>query len=432
MATKEKSVSKEQPAEYITNAILQDRGIIEKPVEEKVPVEEKKEEPKAEETPKVEDKKEEPKAEEKKEEQKEEPKKEDIKDLQTQLNELADKEENKDKSEDELKEMLLTQLSDNQTKPKKEEPKAEEPGTQDAKFDMEAFIKEKTDGKFENFESVLAKLNETPTELEFASERIKKLNELESKGVDIEQVMRFQSLGLDKIDESTQSGALSLIRLDMKLNDPYLTEKEIDAELRNKYLLNADRDDEDLAESIELAEIRMKRDGRKAKESLAVKQKEVELPSSNNTADPVELAKQREAQENENKQFRSEFNSNVNKNLANYSSENFELDGDSSLEYAVDSDTMKQLQTSMTNTDKFWERYNNEDKTINFDKFRSDMLLLDNKDKIIKAAHNKGIAMGKKSVISLLKNPKQRGSSSSDKATKSMEQQVADNLFSRK
>jgi hypothetical protein len=391
--------------------------------EETVVVEtpEAQEEPAAEEKPAEEPVKEEPKAEEPKSEESQEESDLSDEDKKTieKLNEIAAREGNEEKTDDEIREIYRQELDSSL---KDEAPKGEEP-TQGSKqdFDVNAFVKEQTQGKFESFEDMLAKVSEEPKNM-FASERIQKLNDLESKGVDIEQVLKYQALGIEKLDPANVDQAMEILKHEMRMNEPGFTERQMDSFLTSEYKLN----DEDAEEGeIEIAKMKLTRAARIAQNKLSERAKELELPKHDPGVDPVAAAKKREEAEMQRKQDQENWRKGVNASLADYSAEKFELNDDRSFEFKLDSDQIKDLSKVMSTPVEFLQRYKTKE-GFNTDLFRKDMMLITNQDKIFKALDNMSYNKSTKDIVTSWKRPSQKGSVKSSNKGKSIEQQIAD------
>lgn len=346
------------------------------------------------------------------------------KELQGKLDEIAGREENKDKSEEELKEVLLKETESSlHTENKPEEEKSEDPTSSSDSVDVNALIKEQTQGKFETLEALVEKAEQKPEDV-FANEQIQKLNDLAKNGVDIAQVLKFQSLGISELDPANPSDARRLLKLQMQQEDPEATDREMEILLKLDYPID---EDDDEAEENEVSKAKMSRMARKAKKDLLKKESELELPQSN-SINPVDAAKQREQAEMKKKEDAQKWKQVVDNNLMDYSRESFEIEKDYKFDFQVDSNSIKDIAASMQNP---ISRYVNKSGDTDMNKLRKEMTILNNYDKIIKAIHKQAVSMGRKSIVDGLKNPSVKGSVKSSKEGKSITQQIADKLGGR-
>lgn len=140
--------------------------------------------------------------------------------------------------------------------PKVETPKVETPVVETKSF--EEYLKEKTGGKFEKWEDVEKEL--TPKEV-FVNEKIKHLNELAAKGIDVtsKEFLELQSLDVDALD-----------RVDDILYEKWrrgeegkgLSDATIRHEINKKYNVNEwiDKEDSELTADDLANQEKMKRD----------------------------------------------------------------------------------------------------------------------------------------------------------------------------
>jgi hypothetical protein len=186
--------------------------------------------------------------------------------------------------------------------------------------------------------------------LEFADERIAKINELVSSGVKLENVIAAQGMNPESLSNE------EAIRRQLEIEEPGITDAEIRTELA-KYKSN----DELEPEEVELKNRLLSRDGRKAikfLEDMKAKNLLPEAPTekpNNEEADKIssELEKYREAETSQNafnestKKLTTQWNDSITKDLTEYKSESFELEGDTSIEYEVSEEVSKKLEEAM-------------------------------------------------------------------------------------
>jgi len=321
--------------------------------------------------------------------------------------------ENEGKSEEELRGLLKENAerslnTDN------------EGGTDVSAPSLNEEIKSKTNGQFESLDAIIeAAKNIEPT---FANDQIKHLNDLASKGVDVEQVLSFGRLKVGDLDPSNIEEAKKLVKLELKLNEPDITDKELDYELKQLYTLTEELDEMDEVtntEAIEHAKLRLQRNAKKAKQTLLTKQKELEIPSigiAGQTAEQKELAE---------KQVK-EWQTKVDSSLASFETLEIPVGKDQSFKYKIAGESKETIKNTMTNPDKFLLRYV-EDGQANMEKFRRDMTIIENFDTIAKALFSQGDSAGAERVLNSITNPSTDSTGVGQKpVTKSAGGQVAD------
>ena len=92
------------------------------------------------------------------------------------------------------------------------------PPTNTQSVDYDAYIKQQSNGQFESFEAMMQAATAPKEPAEEMSPRIKYLHELDQKGVDISNVMRYQANGYDQMDPETTSDAKKLLFAILRYN----------------------------------------------------------------------------------------------------------------------------------------------------------------------------------------------------------------------
>jgi len=352
---------------------------------------ETKEEPKPETESTNGEDKEQPKAEETKEEVKSEDKQDSKEVILKGLDNLKKEEGNENKSEDELREILKKRVNSSLNPDNNQEPDK-------AVFDLDGEIKTKTNGQFESLEDLLKATNQS--DVTFANDQIKHLNDLASKGVEIDRVLAFNSLKIDKLDPSNLEDAKRLIKHEMKLGEPDITEKEMNYELSQIYDLSEKLDEMDEVvntEAIEHTKLKLQRQAKKAKETLLTKQKELEIPAS-------DLAVHTEEQKRLEEKQLKEWEVKVEGSLKDYDSMDISLGDDRKFKYSLKQESLKSLKDTMLKPEGFLARYV-ENGQANMEKFRKDMIVVDNFNNIVKALYSQGESAGAEKVINSITNP---------------------------
>ena len=273
-------------------------------------------------------------------------------------------------------------------------------------LDISSIIKEKTSGKYQDLESLLAKLEEAdlPKEEVFASEQIKKLNDLAKSGKDIRKVLEFESMGIENIDTSDINQSVNLIKIKLKKEDPEITEREIKMILKSDYGLKSEEDYMDDEEK-DLSYIKIKRKAKTIKQELLKEKEEYTLPSTEDFG-----KRQKEIADQQQKIIDS-WKKTVNDNVNSYADETFKITETDEFKFQVKDDTRSTVRGVMSNPDQLWNKYIKTDGTRDMGKLRRDMLLLERQDEIIKSVYAQGLAMGGKKLMDSLKNPSKKSSS---------------------
>ena len=262
--------------------------------------------------------------------------------LKALTEDIKGRKENKDKTETELKSILKKEL-ENKVDPV-------DPPPPDKPKSLNELISKHTNGTFADMDSLLSKANE-PKE-SYANDQIKHLNELATKGVNIMDVLKYQALGINDLETTNVEQAKELIKHELRLNKPGITERELDFEIKLKYALDLKKekneDEEEVvvnAEEVEMAQLKLFRDARETKQNLLLKQKELELPKTNGFS--------QEQADN----LKTEWNKKVDTSLKDVTEIVYDLGEGNTFKYALDETKMNQLKSSMLEPDKFLNRY---------------------------------------------------------------------------
>lgn len=279
---------------------------------------------------------------------------------------------------------------------KTEETSSEET-TSEPSISFEDEFAKRTEGKFESFEQMYEAATRQPEEQkphEYANDLIAKLDELAKQGVNVDiDFVKAQMMDYSTYDVENVNQAKALIEMELKSQEPDITQKEIDFEFR-KYKLDSDEYDED---EVDMAKIQLMRDAKKAKRSLEENQSKMALPKGG-----IDPEKQRQAEEAQ-RQATEKLHTMLKDSVKSYEKESVKL-GDETFDYKVTDQAKKNLENLMLNTDKFFYQYVNKDGSIDTNRLRSDMFWLTNRESIVKSLLQQATAKGSKDVVSDMKN----------------------------
>jgi len=217
--------------------------------------------------------------------------------------------------------------------------------------------------------------------------------------------------------------AKRLIKHEMKLSEPDITEKEMNYELSQIYDLSEKLDEMDEVvntEAIEHTKLKLQRQAKKAKETLLTKQKELEIPAS-------DLAVHTEEQKRLEEKQLKEWEVKVEGSLKDYDSMDISLGDDRKFKYSLKQESLQSLKDTMLKPEGFLSRYV-ENGQANMEKFRKDMIVVDNFNNIVKALYSQGESAGAEKVINSITNPSTdtSGVTSQKTSVKSIGSQLAE------
>lgn len=285
---------------------------------------------------------------------------------------------------------------------------------------LDDLLREKSGGKFESYDDLEKVLSEKPTEtntVEFANEQLAVLNQYVKDGGKIEDFVKTQ------IDYSSMTD-LDVIKSEMRLNDPDITDADIEFLLNRKYKTNEEEYDED---EVRLSKINLRKDANKARKNLSEWQSKYSIPEGKEETTSVKEAEEIQAEQNRKLQQEKErWQGKVKDTVSKL--EKFEFDinenGDKFTFNLSDNDRESIIETS-SDLSKFWSRFMNEDGTENMEKLNKAMFIVDNFDKIVRAAASQYKSSGKDDVLKDIKNPDYNSESGTQESgNKSLYQQI--------
>jgi hypothetical protein len=301
---------------------------------------------------------------------------------------------------------------------------SEKEAAAESHLDIASIIQEKTGGKYQDLESMLAKLEEVQAPVEvFASEAIKKLNDLAKEGKDIFKVLEYERMDPSNLDTSNIDTSVNLLKAKIKREDPEATDREVNMILKSEYGFKSEDDYVDEEEK-ELAYLKIKRKAKAFKEELIKEKLEYTLPNTE-----INQKKQQEQAEVQQKAVEN-WKRTVNETLNSYGEESFKVTDKDDFKYKIKEDTRSNVRKVMSDPAAFWNRYIKSDGTQDMEKFRKDMLFIIDQEEIRKSIYAQGIAYGKKSLVEEFKNPSKKSSSSG--ATKEQAPSIREQLLSQK
>ncbi len=372
-------------------------------------------------TEQTEERKEENPTSEKKEEAKETEK---VEDTTEEIPE--EKKEIKDESkEDESKEEVKDQEEESSLDTEKKDESTSEPKEQTPIKSLDEQVSEHTSGKYKSIQELVdAADSKEPNLDDVLSPRIKKLHELDKAGANIEQVIRFQSLGVDDYDPRKEDQAKELIKLKMGIEDPRLEDFELEYEFKNKF--GTPEDAYEGSDEERIAKNKLIRAAEDAKTWLQQKQKEVELPS--NGQDP---SNSEEIQAKKQKEFddaRKAWMGQVDESLKGFDKITFKVgEKDKEVDFDFSVTNTKSLKDGMVDINSFYKRYVNKDGSLDMGSMREDFAIIDNKETITKSLYTQGVSAGRKETVNNIDNVdnKLKPSKSQEATNYSPYQQVA-------
>jgi len=275
---------------------------------------------------------------------------------------------------------------------------AQEVKTESPSF--EDLLLEKSGGKFKSYEDFEKALTEKPQETQsadFASEQLEVLNRYVKDGGKLEDFLKTQ------VDYANMS-EMDVIKAEMKLNDPDLTESDMDFLINKEYQLDDEEYDED---EVRLSKIKLRKDARKAKTALKEWQDGYTISEKKESVEPQQKVEQNTQPSKESlEKERVRWEGAVKDSASKMEQIDFEINekGDK-FTFALSDEDRANVVKNTSDLSKFWSRFMNGDGTENIEKLNRTMFMVDNFDKIIRAAASKFKSDGKDAILEDIKNP---------------------------
>ena len=262
--------------------------------------------------------------------------------------------------------------------------------TTEPSYEFEDLLIEKSNGKFTSYEDVVEVMEalEKSSQNQFANEQIENLNKYVAEGGDIMDFLTTQLTDYESMSDE------QLIKSMWSINEKDLTPEEIDLLYRDTYKLD---EEQWTSTEVKLANIKLKREAKSAKEELLKLQSQNAIPKSVKSNQEEQAAR-----ELANKEWikKVETSARKLKTVDVQVSEQGEK-----FSYKIPEETVKSVRKNNKDLSKFWSRYINEDGSEDMDALNRDMAILNDFDNIVRAVYSQARSVGKETVVKDLKNP---------------------------
>lgn len=291
------------------------------------------------------------------------------------------------------------------------------PADSSLNIDFDKILAEKTAGKYKSLED----LNKVE-DVKFSNELVAKINDFSKKFNDpqaaLELFLKTQTTDYSKMSYE------DAIRTKIKMENPELTDKEIEYDLRTKYKQDADLYSE---EEMEIGKTKMEREGKKAVEDLIKTQQELALKGDYNAEAEAQQAEEfkklKQAWDTETEQALSAVDKmEMEIKISDEEKQNFEwkfTDDDKK-------EASEMVKSMGEDSGKFFELFKNDQGGYDKAKLATAYLKLKKFDAIIGAAVDQAVNAGKQNEIKKLKNTDfEPAKNPSGSQPMTMEEQVA-------
>jgi len=255
-------------------------------------------------------------------------------------------------------------------------------------------LAEKTGGKFNSWDEIEQALQPAqPTEMD---ERLMQLNEYLGKGGSFEDFVVSQTTDYNELTD------IELVAEQMLLDNPDLSEEDVNFLLENKYKLDADKYEET---DVRLAQIQLKQDANAAMQKLSEFQQQYSLPINQ---EQVDYQKELEARQQEQQQVaaaqREKWLQDVDKSIPNFQNMSFKI-GDEEVSHTVTDEQRSNIKNLNSDLNSFFNKYVQKDGTTNFQLLNEDRYKLEYFDDILRTAVTQAKSKGTEAIVDKIKNP---------------------------
>lgn len=288
-----------------------------------------------------------------------------------------------------------------ESKKLEEKPKEEKKPETPAQKSIDEMIAEKTGGKYKTFDDFDKYANRAERKL---SERIVKLAEWEEKGIDIYDVIKYESKGYDKLNPEKIEDAKKLLFETWSEDDKGITQKELEYKFKKEYgdLIKSDEDLTDdekaaLSERKEVLQLELNRKATQAQKTLLDKKKEFEIPKN----------KDNQPSEQELSELIKQWKESVTPVVNEHKEEVFsviENDKASDFKFVITDKEKENTLETMINPSSIVQRHIKDGKT-DLNGLRRTAFIVENFEKVLSAYGQTRFDAGKKEVVDGIENP---------------------------
>ena len=270
-------------------------------------------------------------------------------------------------------------------------------------------LSERLGTEFNSFDEISDFLNREP-EQQTIDERVQAIADFVNEtGRDPLDWFYYQSLNPSEMDD------LTVVKNQMKVENPYLSSEEVDLLLNNKYKLDDDMFDED---EVKLSKLQLKMDAEKGRNAINGIREQYKTPE-------IQAQQQEESSSIIDEQWVDAMTRETN----DFEALSFDI-GENEFDFKVSDDYKRTLVEKNANLENYFDDYVNEDGSWDYDLLNSHRALIDNIDEIVNAVYRQGLGDGQRGLVEKTANvstesPQQAGG---EQRVNNVAQQLADAL----
>jgi hypothetical protein len=262
---------------------------------------------------------------------------------------------------------------------------------------------------FNSYDEISDFLNREP-EQQTIDERVQAIADFVNEtGRDPLDWFYYQTLNPSEMDD------LTVVKNQMKVENPYLSSEEVDLLLNNKYKLDDELHDED---EVKLSKLQLKMDAEKGRNAINGIREQYKTPE-------IQAQQQEETSSIIDEQWVDAMTRETN----DFEALSFDI-GENEFDFKVSDDYKRTLVEKNANLENYFDDYVNEDGSWDYDLLNSHRALIDNIDEIVNAVYQQGLGDGQRGLVERtanvsMENPQQTGG---EQRASNVAQQLADAL----
>lgn len=259
-------------------------------------------------------------------------------------------------------------------------------------------LNEKYGTNYDDLDELLDDL-EASRESEYANEQVAELNRfVKETGRKPEDFFKTQTQDYDQMSDE------QIIKEYLKVENPDLSNKEIDLFFNNTYRQNGEKYNE---EEVELGKVHLKRDVSKARGELKELQEEYWSPLKDEDGySQDELEKMEMEEERAISEYKEGLYDAMDSELDDIESLTFDInDNGESFEYKLTEEDKQMVGESLSNLDDFFDPYVDDNGNWDTESLALDMIAMKLQSKIIRSVANQYRSQGTEQVLRDIKNP---------------------------
>jgi len=298
-----------------------------------------------------------------------------------------------EESPEEIIESSLT--SDSREEESEQEGESQEDDSYNSYDSTLSMLNETYGTEYDDLDELLDDLENQNQDSNFANEQVAELNRFVSEtGRSPEDYFKTQTQNYDEMSET------DVIKEYLSLENPDLTQKEIDIFFDSTYKQNEDKYS---SEESELGKIHLKRDVSKAREELLDLQDEYwSEPQSEGEYSKEEV----EEMEMQQEQARESFYNDMDNELDSIDSLSFEInDNGDTFDYQLTEDDKSEVGEALSNLDDFLDPYIDDQGNVDKESLALDIIAMKLQSKIVKSVASQYRSKGSEQVLRDIKNP---------------------------